>query len=383
MLDCKFGLMRIPNPQQGIYIHVPFCHQACSYCNFFFVTGKRDHGEFLDAAIQEIEESRTFFGDRSLINTLYFGGGTPSRLQASEIERILDKVQSTFELSSDAEITLEANPEDISQEILSIWHNMGINRISLGIQSFNDKLLALMRRAHNREDAQKAAALICESPFENYSFDLIIGQIFQDLEMLDEDLHLLKTFKPPHLSTYLLTVEEKTHLYKEIQRKRLPDVKDTTQEEHYLRLMEWARENQYEHYETSSFAIEGFQAKHNSNYWNHSSYLGIGPSAHSFDGKKRYWNTRNFKEYINEGVLARNNESLSRIDIINERIMLGLRQSKGINLNHLGLDAKEMQVMLERINGVTQHHIHMEEMSIKLSPQGKLYADGIAAALFL
>ena len=383
MLDCKFRVMSVPNPQQGIYIHIRFCHQACSYCNFFFVTGKRDHGAFLDAAIQEIEESRIFFGDRSLINTVYFGGGTPSRLKASEIERILDKVQSTFELSSDAEITLEANPEDISLEILGIWHNMGINRISLGIQSFNDKLLALMRRAHNGEEAQKAAALIRESPFENYSFDLIIGQIFQDLEMLDEDLSLLKSFKPPHLSTYLLTVEEKTHLHREIQRKRLPDVKDTTQEEHYLRLMEWAAENQYDHYETSSFAIEGFQAKHNSNYWNHSSYLGIGPSAHSFDGKKRYWNTRNFKEYVNEGVWARNEESLSRIDMINERIMLGLRQSKGINLNHLGLDSKEMHDMVESIQGIAQHHITKEGMNIKLSLQGKLYADAIAAALFL
>ena len=153
---------------------------------------------------KKLKNLALFLETRSLINTVYFlGGGTPSRLQASEIERILDKVQSTFELSSDAEITLEANPEDISLEILGIWHNMGINRISLGIQSFNDKLLALMRRAHNGEEAQKAAALIRESPFENYSFDLIIGQIFQDLEMLDEDLSLLKSFKtaaPVYLS---------------------------------------------------------------------------------------------------------------------------------------------------------------------------------------
>ena len=170
--------------------------------------------------------------------------------------------------------------------------------------------------------------------------------------MLNQDLRYLESFKPPHLSTYLLTVEEKTHLHKEIQRKRLPDVADRTQEEHYLHLMKWAEEWKYTHYETSSFTLDGYHARHNANYWNHSPYLGIGPSAHSFDGKKRYWNSRNLNEYIASATASRKEECLSRIDFINEKIMLGLRQSKGIVIDHLGLSEIERRALDKSLQAV-------------------------------
>ncbi|MEC7267432.1 MAG: radical SAM family heme chaperone HemW [Bacteroidota bacterium] len=368
--------------EQGVYIHVPFCQQACSYCNFYFVTGQRDHADFITAATREIKESRGFFGKERMIHSIYFGGGTPSRLALKELESILNQVRATFIVSTDAEITLEANPEDITKDLVNAWFNLGINRISLGIQSFNDKLLALMRRAHDGKEALHAASIIKQSSFTNFSFDLIIGQIQQDLNMLDQDLRHLESFKPPHLSTYLLTVEEKTHLHKEIQRKRLPDVADRTQEEHYLRLMKWAQEWKYAHYETSSFAFDGHRARHNANYWNHSPYLGIGPSAHSFDGKKRYWNSRNLNEYIASATASRKEEYLSRIDFINEKIMLGLRQSKGIIINHLGLSEIERRALDKSLQAVNPLHIEYDSRNIRLSNEGKLYADGIAATLF-
>ena len=372
-----------PKQERGVYIHIPFCKQACSYCNFYFVTGQRDHSSFITAANNEIKESSYFFGKDRVIHSIYFGGGTPSRLTLKELESILNRVRSTFTVSANAEITLEANPEDITKEEVEAWFNLGLNRISLGLQSFNDDLLRLMRRAHNGKEAIQAASIINQSSFTNFSFDLIIGQIHQNLDMLNEDLRLLESFNPPHLSTYLLTVEEKTHLHKEIQRKRLPDVADKTQEEHYLRLMEWARERKYAHYETSSFALDGYRARHNSNYWNHSPYLGIGPSAHSFDGKKRYWNSRNLKEYIASATTSRKEECLSRIDFINERIMLGLRQSKGIEIDSLGLSKTERTALDKSLKALNPFHIEQDSMSIRLSNEGKLYADGIAATLFL
>ena len=369
--------------ERGVYIHIPFCRQTCSYCNFYFVTGHRDHSGFITAANKEIKESAEFFGEERMIHSIYFGGGTPSRLALKELELILNQVRSTFMVSDDAEITLEANPEDITKENVNAWFNLGVNRISLGIQTFNDDLLALMRRAHNGKEALHAASIIKQSCFSNFSFDIIIGQIHQDIKMLNQDLRHLESFKPPHLSTYLLTVEEKTHLNKEIQRKRLPDVADRIQEEHYLYLMEWAQDWKYAHYETSSFAFDGYRARHNANYWNHSPYLGIGPSAHSFDGKKRYWNSRNLNEYIASGTSFRKEEELSRIDFINERIMLGLRQSKGIEIDQLGLSEIERTALDKSLQTVNPLHIEYNSRSIRLSNEGKLYADGIAATLFL
>ena len=372
-----------PKQEQGIYIHIPFCKQACSYCNFYFVTGDRDHSDFIAAANKEITDSSEFFGSTRIIHSIYFGGGTPSKLTLKEIESILERIRSTYIVDTDAEITLEANPDDITKENVQAWYNLGINRISLGIQSFDDGLLMLMRRSHDSKEAINAASTLSQSPFTNYSFDLIIGQIHQDLDMLNNDLRLLESFKPPHLSTYLLTVEERTHLYKEIQRKRLPDVEDKTQEEHYLRLMEWSENQRYIHYETSSFALEGYRARHNANYWNHSPYLGIGPSAHSFDGKKRYWNTRNLKDYIASASASRKEETLSRTDLVNERIMLGLRQSKGIEIDSLGLSHSERKVFLDRLQTVNPYHIQQDSTHIQLTNNGKLYSDGIAATLFL
>lgn len=372
-----------PKQERGVYIHIPFCQQACSYCNFYFVTGQRDHAGFITAANKEIKESSGFFGEKRIIHSIYFGGGTPSRLSLKELELILNQVRATFMVVDDAEITLEANPEDITKDNLNAWFNLGVNRISLGIQSFNNDLLALMRRAHNGKEALHAASTIKQSSFINFSFDLIIGQIHQNLKMLNQDLRHLESFKPPHLSTYLLTVEEKTHLHREIKRKRLPDVADKTQEEHYLHLMEWAREWNYAHYETSSFAFDGYRARHNANYWNHSPYLGIGPSAHSFDGKKRYWNSRNLNEYIASATASRKEEDLSRIDFINERIMLGLRQSKGIEIDHLELNENERTALDMNLQSVNPLHVEHNSRSIMLTDEGRLYADGIAAILFL
>ncbi|HEX8279323.1 MAG TPA: radical SAM family heme chaperone HemW, partial [Segetibacter sp.] len=272
----------------GIYIHIPFCRKACHYCNFHFSTSQELQKDFVEALIKEIELQKNYL--KESISTIYFGGGTPSLLPGADIQRIIGKLSNTFEIEQEVEITLEANPDDINTPKLKEWKSFGINRLSIGVQSFFEDDLRWMNRAHDAEQAIHCIYLAQQEGFNNLTIDLIYGT-----PTLSDD-HWIKNIKKaieaniPHLSCYALTVESKTALERLIAQNKLEDVDPDKQARHFEILTGIMEEEGYEHYEISNFARPGFRSKHNSSYWKGTPYLGLGPSAHSFNGNSRQWN---------------------------------------------------------------------------------------------
>lgn len=371
----------------GIYIHIPFCRKACHYCNFHFSTSLQHAPEVLMAIEQEIE-MRVGEVDGT-IKTIYFGGGTPSLMDTKAIESILAQVRKHFTIHPDAEITLEANPDDITNEKANDWKSIGVNRFSLGIQSFADEFLVWMNRAHNAKQSFAAIDTIRKAGFENFSIDLIYGTPGQSLAGWREDLQTAIDLKVPHLSCYALTIEEKTALHHLIEKGEKESVNPDEQAERFQLLMELSSNAGYLHYEISNLALAGFESKHNSSYWEGVPYLGIGPSAHSYNGKMRKWNIANNISYTN-GILNNapqfEQELLSENDQFNEYCMTAIRRSKGIEKNKIislgGTDR------LVSINDLMQPYIIsgkiIEDVSgWKLTNEGKFFADGIASTLFM
>lgn len=371
----------------GIYLHIPFCKQACTYCNFHFTTSLRYKDEMVQAIVLELRQERNYL-DAQTVNTIYFGGGTPSLLEISDLRLLIAELQSHYTVASDAEITLEANPDDISIEKLNAWKSIGINRLSIGVQSFVEEELRWMNRAHSSELAMSSLQLAVAS-FENITLDLIYGSPLLTDEQWKRNVDTALSFGIPHLSCYALTVEEKTPLDKLIRNNQRLDVDEDKQSHQFLLLMQWLREAGYEHYEVSNFARPGYRSRHNSSYWKGEPYLGLGPSAHSYNGVQRRWNVANNAVYIRstqEGLVQREEETLSLQNRINENIMISLRTMEGLNLhqfeNRFGAQEKNrIEQQLSKFEKAGW--IKKADAAYRLSDEGMLRADGIAAALFV
>ena len=384
----------------GIYIHIPFCKQACHYCNFHFATSLRYKNELIAALLKEIELT-DFLSDLSLstsssdgergansenIETIYFGGGTPSLLTKEELAAVLDKLKSRFEIVADAEITLEANPDDITQEKLLDWKAIGINRLSIGIQSFFEEDLKWMNRAHNAQQAMDNL-ILARKHFDNITIDLIYGTPQLTDEKWKHNVDTAIALNIPHLSCYALTVEPKTPLDKMIQQHKSEAVDPDKQSEQFLLLMNWVKAAGYEHYEISNFAKTGWRSRHNSSYWQGKNYLGLGPSAHSFNGKERQWNIANNNIYIdsiNKDILPVEKEELTNTQQLNEYIMTALRTMEGINFEVLRFKfgVERTAFLLRAKKFIENNLLRQEADALILTNEGKLLADGIAADLF-
>ncbi len=371
----------------GIYIHIPFCKQACHYCNFHFSTSLHYKDDVVQAIVAETDIRKNYLQGEK-VKTIYFGGGTPSLLSFSNLDLMMHKINSDFQVDQDAEITLEANPDDITEEKLIKWKQSGINRLSIGVQSFFEVELKWMNRAHNAEQAINNLQL-ARNHFANITIDLIYGSPLLTDEMWKQNVERAIAFGIPHLSCYALTVEEKTSLHKMIALQKTPDVDNDKQARQFLLLMQWLREAGYEHYEVSNFAKTGFRSRHNSSYWRGEKYLGLGPSAHSYNGKERQWNVANNQKYISaiaDGATFFEKEVLSDRDQLNEHIMISLRTTEGLNLSGVEKKwGKEKAALIEKQLEpyVHQNEVHKNGSIYSLTDQGFLKADGIAASLFI
>ena len=371
----------------GIYIHIPFCKQACNYCNFYFSTSLEHKNELIEALLQEIEHRKDYLESKQ-IDTIYFGGGTPSLLSGDELEKIFDKIVSTFDVHPLAEITLEANPDDLNKEKLKAFKQSPINRFSIGIQSFMDDDLQYMNRAHTSIEAIESIYRTQDAGFENISIDLIYGT--PTLSNSNWNNNILKAINTqvPHISAYALTVEQHTKLDTLIRKKILAPVDEVKSSEQFIHMIELLETNAFEQYEISNFCKNEQISKHNSSYWKGIPYIGIGPSAHSFDGRSRSWNPSSNMKYV-QGIRTkmdvRTTEVLTRHDVLNEQIMTGIRTKWGINLmmieNTYGKEVvEEMQYNLQE--NAQQSWYRIENNVLTLTKEGKLFADKIASDLF-
>ena len=372
-----------------IYIHIPFCKQKCSYCNFHFSTSLNFKDEILDAMKKEIFLRKDELQNKN-IQSLYFGGGTPSVLSADEIKFLIDEVLKYFSFKNDIEITLEANPDDLNNTFLKELSKSPVNRLSIGTQSFFDEDLKLMNRAHNASEAESSIKRTQDFGFENLSIDLIYGSPTSNLEIWKENLNKTIALEVPHISSYALTVEPKTALENWISKGKVKSPREEEQNIEFYYLSNFLKDNGFEHYEVSNFAKPGFHSRHNSSYWKYQEYLGIGPSAHSYNGTDvRSWNIANNQQYIkrlNSNILAKETEILSPQDQFNEMIMIGLRTMWGVDLD--SLNQKFSENILEHFNKEIQNKIEEEILKIennhlKIPEKHWFMADGIASDLFL
>ena len=371
----------------GIYIHIPFCKQACFYCDFHFSTSLKKKDELINCLIKEIEIRKEELNN-SIIETIYFGGGTPSLLSTTEIKILVDAVYKSHSVVAFPEITLEANPDDLSKEKIIELSESPVNRLSIGIQSFFEQDLKLMNRAHNSKEAKESLSLAIRH-FDNISVDLIYGIPDCTNEQWRENIQTALSFGVPHISSYALTVEPKTALASFIKKGIIKNVDDEKSQEQFLILIDELEKAGFLHYETSSFGKEGFFSKNNSSYWLGKSYLGIGPSAHSFDGKQRSWNVRNNTAYIKviqQNQLPIEREILSNTDRYNEYIMTGLRTIWGVSLEKINRDFGHKYVTyLENQSKkyIEQELLYIENGILITTKKGKFLSDGIASDLFM
>ena len=372
----------------GIYIHIPFCKKACFYCDFHFSVSFQQKDEVVASLIKELKERKSFIGKEE-VKTIYFGGGTPSVLSADNISEILEEVYFQYTVNDNAEITFECNPDNLSEEYLEGLKNCGINRLSIGIQSLNDASLTWMNRSHNVEQALQAINSAAALGFYDMSVDLIYG-----IPMLTEHewrQTLKRTLAMPinHLSAYSLTLEENTPYNKLVEQKKYKKPNDDEASLHFEILLEEIKLAGWEHYEVSNFCKEGNYSKHNTAYWQNVKYLGIGPSAHSFDGKSRYWNVRSNKEYIlkiQAGESVSESEELSTKDIVNEALLTGLRTKWGVNLSEVK-ERYKYDIAATNQNQIMEWQqkdwLEMKDGVLRLRADGFLFADYIASELFL
>ena len=379
----------------GIYIHIPFCKQACHYCDFHFSTSMKKKDEMVLALAKEIQlrskntsNSQLPTSNQEIIETIYFGGGTPSILEISDLNLLIDTVYSNYKVVENPEITVEANPDDLSKERIIELSNNKINRLSIGIQSFFEDDLKLMNRAHNSEEAKKCLELATQY-FDNISVDLIYGIPEMSNKKWLQNIETALSFNIPHISSYALTVEPKTALHTFIQKGIIPQPDDEVAQEHFQILVDKLNENDFIHYELSNFGKENYFSKNNSSYWLGKKYIGIGPSAHSYDGEKRSWNVSNNTLYlksIQENKLPSETEILSKTDRYNEYVMTGLRTIWGISLDRI--ETEFGKTYLDYLNHqaakyIEDHLLFVDENVLRTTKKGKFLSDGIASDLFL
>ncbi|PQJ10832.1 coproporphyrinogen III oxidase [Flavipsychrobacter stenotrophus] len=375
-------------PSAGIYIHIPFCKQACVYCNFHFSTSLKYKDEMVQAIIAELVMQKDYLRNVP-IETIYFGGGTPSLLSEYEINTIIETVQKNYTVNKLVECTLEANPDDLSREYLRGLKSTPINRLSIGVQSFREEDLLYMKRAHNAQEADYAIKAAQDHELSNISIDLIYGTPGLTDKDWKANLAKLKELAIPHFSAYALTVEEKTELNHLIQKKRSAPVDAEQAAGQFELLMEYAEVMGYEHYEISNLALPGKYAVHNTNYWRGLPYLGIGPSAHSFSGSARKWNVANNALYTKSILIDKKvpfkEEVLTEVQFMNEYIMTSLRTMWGCDLEKIEKDwgsdvLKELMKKAERL--IDKGMLELKEKKLIITNKGKLFTDRIAGDLF-
>lgn len=373
----------------GIYIHIPFCRQACNYCNFHFSTSLHYKNDFVAALLKEIElQAKAGYLQGQTIETIYFGGGTPSILQIDELEQIMQQLHQYFSIDPSAEITLEANPDDVNDEKLKGWKQLGVNRLSIGIQSLFEEDLRWMNRAHTADEAKQVISKARAAGFGSFTVDLIYGTPGLTDEKWLYNLNWVLQQNINHISCYALTVEEKTPLDKQIRQHQKQDVDPEQQSRQFLLLMNHLQQAGFEHYEISNFAKPGYRSKHNSSYWKGVHYLGLGPSAHSFNGSSRQWNVANNQLYIQslkQETISFEKEELTATQQLNEYIMTGLRLMEGCDLNYIsqkfGRD-KSAQLQTEAASFASKGLLMITNNHLILTKEGKLFADSIASDLF-
>ncbi|MFT5077520.1 MAG: oxygen-independent coproporphyrinogen-3 oxidase [Planctomycetota bacterium] len=392
----------------GIYIHIPFCKQACHYCDFHFSTSLKNRDAMVDAICKELKLRKSELEGE--VHTIYFGGGTPSLLTASEIAKILNTVHSTYKVTGDPEVSLEANPDDLvslpnvslsavndqqtlpnSQGMknkLQAYKTAGINRLSIGVQSFFEEDLKLMNRAHNANEAIECI-IQAKEYFENISLDLIYGIPKMTQERWLENIEIALGLDIPHLSCYALTVEPKTALEKFIKKGIVPPVEDDVAQEHHQLLIARTEEAGYDNYEFSNFSRPGWESKNNTAYWEGKPYLGVGPSAHSFDGAQRGWNIANNAIYLKKianNELPIQRETLSKTDRYNEYVMTGLRTKAGVSLLKISevFGEKYHDYLVRQMQGHLDNELlFIGDTNVMVTKKGKFLSDGIASDLFL
>jgi oxygen-independent coproporphyrinogen-3 oxidase len=377
----------------GIYIHIPFCKQACHYCDFHFSTSLKKKDEMVVALAKEIQlRSNPITHHPSpiteSIETIYFGGGTPSILSIADLKFLIDEVYRNYKVVENPEITVEANPDDLDLETIRQLANLSVNRLSIGIQSFFEDDLKLMNRAHNAEEAKKCLEF-AKHYFDNISIDLIYGIPNMSSKKWVQNIETALSFGVPHISSYALTVEPKTALHSFIQKGIIAAPDDEVAHEHFQILVDKLSENGFIHYELSNFGKENFFSKNNTSYWLGKKYIGIGPSAHSYDGTNRGWNVSNNSQYIKsiqENKVPIAFETLTKTDRYNEYVMTGLRTILGVSLDQI--EQKFGKTYLDYLNQqaakfIDDHLLFLDENILRTTKKGKFLSDGIASDLFL
>jgi oxygen-independent coproporphyrinogen-3 oxidase len=373
----------------GIYIHIPFCKQACNYCDFHFSTSLKLKSNLIESILVEIDLRHPYLENKN-IETIYFGGGTPSLLSEKELFLILEKIYKNYDVSSNAEISLEANPDDLSVEKLKELKRLEINRLSIGLQSFNNEELIWMNRAHTATESEASVKRAQDKGFENISIDLIYGSKFSNLTNWKKTLDKAIALDVKHISSYNLTIEDKTKLGHDFKVKKEIAIDDEKSSELFLEMIDRLEKNNFIQYEISNFGKENYFSNHNSNYWKGIEYIGFGPSAHSFDGVSRQWNVSNNSLYIknisdkNEAYFEK--EILSESDQFNEYILTSLRTIWGIDV--LVLNTKFNSEILNSFNEKIKTYISSDMIIFNnnkyvLTSNGKLFADKIASELFV
>lgn len=372
----------------GIYLHIPFCKQACHYCDFHFSTSLKYKDEMLAALHNELILRKDYL-QQQVIESIYFGGGTPSVLSTKEINEILDQIYTHFEVAPSVEITLEANPDDLTKEKVNELRTSPINRFSIGIQSFFEEDLRWMNRAHNASEAESSIKRVQDSGLENITADLIYGYPLLSNDKWKSNIQQMVDLHIPHLSAYSMTIEPQTALASFIRKGIQTPMNEGQSADQFIMLMSMVTDNGFEQYEISNFARESMYSKHNTNYWKGVPYLGIGPSAHSFNGISRQWNIANNHKYIAsiiQNEVPAENEVLSETDKFNEYIMTSLRTKWGMDLDYLERNFPEefwIEMQEGLADNVSRGYIEKTGSIITLTTEGKLLADAIASELFV
>lgn len=372
----------------GIYIHIPFCKKACFYCDFHFSVSFKNKADIIDGIVLELQRRKEFFDEKEVVETIYFGGGTPSVLSMNELDEILGTVYETFKVAVNPEITFECNPDDLTIDYLKMLKLVGINRLSIGIQSFNDDHLKWMNRSHTAEQGLQCVRDAASLGFEDITIDLIYG--IPQLDDVAWESTVKQALQLPinHLSAYSLTMEENTPYKKLVQQKKYKQPDEDQSSKHYEILIDQINEAGWEHYEVSNFCKEGNYSKHNTAYWQQKKYLGIGPSAHSFDLKNRSWNISSNADYL--ALISANKktfetEELKEQDRLNETLLTGLRAKWGVNLNELR-DTYEYDIVKRFKEEIgywqSTNWVVLEKDVLRLTDEGLLFADYIASELF-
>lgn len=373
----------------GIYIHIPFCKQACNYCDFHFSTSLQNKEALVKSIVSELDFRREYLQDKS-IETIYFGGGTPSLLSEKEAFLILEKIYKLYNVSNDAEITVECNPDDLSNEKLKELKRLEVNRLSIGLQSFNEEELVWMNRAHTAKESEASVKRAQDRGFDNITIDLIYGSKFSNLSNWKKTLAKAVSLDVKHISSYNLTIEEKTKLGHDFKAKKETAIDDEASSDMFLEMIDHLEKNGFIHYEISNFGKEGFFSTHNSNYWKGKHYIGLGPSAHSFDGVSRQWNIANNNAYIKR--IADNTpdyfekEILTETERFNEYILTSLRTIWGVDLNYLkaSFNGDFIKLFLKQAEHyMSNGTIVVHKDTYTLTEKGKLLADKIASELFM